>query len=464
MKVNQILRYSFLLVVLLGFASCQRKAKVNAEKPEISSETTHFKGATSTINIPIILTIPELEKTANQVVTGIIYKDESYTNNDNDDLKLVVKKSKEITISANKNELYFDVPLNIWAKLRKQILGVELSEDTEFETVMKFKTSLDVTSDWNFKTKTTSLGYRIVKEPTIKLGPLEIPITSLVKSALDDQLDGITKILDEQVQKQLNLRQIVQDHWELIQKPVLLDKEYRTWLRVQPQQFTISPIQGNKQQVSFNIGVSSVIDVFSGDEPSYTINKKIPSLVINENPEEKFHISLASELSYDQANQLIKDNLVGFKYQYKKKEIEVADAKVFGNGDKLVMEATFIGDVEGTLYFTGKPAYDSVTNSMFIDDLDFDVKSKKAVLKVANWLLKGTFKKKMTQHMRIGLQEEIDKVTDLVKESLQENSVSNNVKIDLHIDKVVPKGMFVADEMLRILIEIDGHTIVKYGE
>ena len=64
----------------------------------------------------------------------------------------------------------------------------------------------------------------------------------------------------------------------------------------------------------------------------------------------------------------------------------------------------------------------------------------------------------------IKIKEEIDKVTDLVKESLQENSVSNNVKIDLHIDKVVPKGMFVADEMLRILIEIDGHTIVKYGE
>ncbi len=463
MRIRVFARYGFLLVILF-FASCKRKAKVNAEKPETIVMAPEFNGETSTINIPIVLTIPELEKTANQVVSGIIYKDESYTNNNNDDLKLVVSKSQNITISANKNELFFDVPLSIWAKIRKEILGVELSEDTDFEMVMKFKTSLNVTSDWNFKTKTTSLGYKIVKDPTIKLGPLVIPITSLVTAALDDQIDDITKILDEEVQKQLNLRKIVQDHWELIQKPVLLDKEYRTWLRVQPQQFTISPIEGNKQQVSFNIGVNSIIDVFSGDQPDFTINKIIPSLIINEKPEDEFHLSIASELSYDQANQLIKDNIVGFTYQYKKKVIEVADAKIFGNGDKLVMEATFIGDVEGTLFFTGKPAYDSVTHSMFIDDLDFDVKSKKAVLKVANWLLKGTFKKRMADHMRIGLQEEIDKITDLVKKSLKENAISNNVNIDLEIDKVVPRGMFVTEEMMRILIEIDGHTIVRYGK
>ena len=229
MKINVLVRYSFLLMILV-FASCKRKAKVNAEKPEMVMMAPEFKGETSTINIPIVLTIPELEKTANQVVKGIIYKDESYTNNGNDDLKLVVSKNQNITISANKNELFFDVPLSIWAKIRKEILGVELTEDTDFDMVMKFKTSLDVTSDWNFKTKTTSLGYKIVKAPTIKLGPLVIPITALVTAALDDQLEAITTILDEEVQKQLNLRKIVQDHWELIQKPVLLDKEYRTWL------------------------------------------------------------------------------------------------------------------------------------------------------------------------------------------------------------------------------------------
>lgn len=438
--------------------------RVDPGQPDETNETSAQYNAISTINIPITLSIPELEKTANNLMKGVIYKDESYTNNDNDDLKITVTKTENITISAKGNELYYDVPLNIWAKVRKEILGLELSESTEFDAILKFKTKLDVTTDWNFVTKTTSEGYKILREPTIKLGPLDIPITSIVKGVLDSQLGDISAILDEQVKGQINLRKIVQDNWELIQKPVLVDEEYNTWLRVQPKQFTMSPIMGTKQYISFNIGTSSVIDVFSGDEPTYTINKKIPKLLIEQSPSNAFHVSLSSEISYAQANHLLSTSLVGFKYIHKKKEIEVSKAQVYGNGDNLVLEIHTIGDVEGKLFFSGKPTYDSTTKTMFIDDLDYDIKTKKAVLKTASWLLKGTFKNKLEKYMRLNLQEEIDKVTEMVQKSLKENAISSDMAIDLYIDKVTPKNIFIYDKTMRIIIEIDGKTQVIYGK
>lgn len=444
--------------------SCNKKAKVAAEKPDEATGTVEFINSPSTINIPIVLSIPELEKTANSLMTGDIYKDESYTNNNNDDLKLIVKKTKDITISAKDNILYYNVPLNIWAKVRKKILGVELSEDTEFETIMKFKTELNVTSDWNFKTKTSSEGYKILKEPTINLGPITVPITSIVESALDDQLGSISAILDEQVQGQINLRKIVQDNWELIQKPVLLDEEYNTWLRVQPKQFTMSPIEGNKHSIRFNIGTTSIIDVFSGAEPKYTINRQIPNLVIDEKPSDEFHVRLSSEISYEQANDLLSKSLVGFTYQHKKKEIEVSQAKVYGNGDDLVLEIHTIGDVEGQMYFSGKPAYDSTTKHMYIDNLDFDIKTKKVVLKAANWLLKGAFKNKLAKYMRLNLQEEIDAVTEMVQKNLKENAISSDMAIDLDVEKVTPRSIYIEDKTMRMLIDIDGRTKVVYGK
>ena len=460
---KSFLAFAILISQSLLF-SCNKKAKINAEKPDEEVSSSTFVNGTSTINIPIILSIPELEKTANNLMTGVIYKDESYTNNDNDDLKLIVKKNQNITISAKGNELFYDVPLNIWVKVRKQILGIELSEDTEFDAIMKFKTQLDVTTDWDFKTKTTSEGYKLLSAPTIKLGPLEIPITTIVKSTLDDQLDGITAILDEQVQEQINLKKIIQDNWVLIQKPVLLDEEFNTWLRVQPKQFTMSPITGDKQSISFNIGTTSIIDVFSGKEPQYTINKKIPKLVIEQKPSNSFHVSLSSEISYDQANELLSKALVGFTYKHKKKEIEISKAKVFGNGDKLVLEIHTIGDIEGQMFFSGKPAYDSTTKTMYIDNLDYDIKTKKAVLKAATWLLKGTFKNKLEKYLRISLQEEIDNVTEMVQKSLKENSISSDMEIDLNIEKVSPKSIFIYDKTMRILIDIDGDTKVIYGK
>lgn len=464
MKQTKSLFAFTLLGMLLVFVSCNKKAKINAEKPDEVPSSSTFVNGTSIINIPIVLSIPELEKTANSLMSGVIYKDESYTNNGNDDLKLIVKKNQEITISAKDNELFYDVPLNIWVKVRKQILGIELSEDTEFDAIMKFKTQLDVTTDWDFKTKTSSEGYKLLSAPTIKLGPLEIPITSIVKSTLDDQLDGITAILDEQVQEQINLKKVVQDNWELIQKPVLLDEQFNTWLRVQPKQFTMSPITGNKQYISFNIGTSSIIDVFSGKEPQYTINKDIPKLIIEQNPSNDFHVSLSSDISYDQANELLSKSLVGFTYTHKKKEIEVSKAKVFGNGDNLVLEIHTIGDIEGQMFFSGKPAYDTTTKTMFIDNLDYDIKTKKAVLKAATWLLKGTFKNKLEKYMRLNLQEEIDNVTAMVQKSLKENAISSDMEIDLDIKKVSPKSIFIYDKTMRILIDIDGETKVIYGK
>lgn len=464
MKQTKSLLSLALISVLFLLVSCNKKAKINAEKPDEIVSSATFNNSTSTINIPIVLSIPELEKTANNLMKGVIYKDESYTNNNNDDLKLTVTKNEQISISAKDNELFYNVPLNIWVKVRKQILGIELSEDTEFDAVMKFKTQLDVTTDWDFRTKTTSEGYKLLSAPTIKLGPLEIPITSIVESTLDDQLDGITAILDEQVQEQINLKKIIQDNWELIQKPVLLDEEFNTWLRVQPKQFTMSPIVGNKQHISFNIGTTSIIDVFSGKEPQYTINKNIPKLVIEEKPSNDFHVSLSSDISYDQANELLSKSLVGFTYKHKKKEIEVSKAKVFGNGDNLVLEIHTIGDIEGQMFFSGKPAYDTTTKTMFIDNLDYDIKTKKAVLKAATWLLKGTFKNKLEKYMRLNLQEEIDNVTAMVQKSLKENAISSDMAIDLDIQKVSPKSIFIYDKTMRILIDIDGKTKVIYGK
>lgn len=452
------------VLVLLAVTSCKKKAKVSAERPDVVTNVEAFVGEVSHINIPIELSIAELEKTANQVMSGVIYKDESYTNNDNDDLKLIVKKKSNISISAKGNNIYYNVPLNIWAKVRKRVLGVELAEDTDFDAILKFKTELNVNNNWDFKTKTSSLGYKILKKPVINLGPIEIPITGLVKDALDEQMDFITSTLDEEVQAQLNLKKIVQDNWRLMQKPVLLDKTYKTWLRVQPKEFTMSPIQGTKQHIKLNIGVNSIIDVFSGDEPTYSVNTILPPLVIEDNPKPDFHISLASEISYDQANKLLANSLVGFTYQHKKKEIEVTKANVYGNGDRLVMEVFVGGDVEGQLYFTGKPAYDSLSNTMFIDEFDMDVKSKKVVLKVANWLLKGTFKKRIERHLRVSLQEEVEGVTELIQKNLKENSVSDDLAIDLNIDRVVPRGVYVSDKTMRIILDISGKTSVKYGK
>ena len=64
------------------------------------TETYQFPKIPSSISVPISLPISEIQRLTNQSITGTLYEDQSYENNDNDQLKTKVEKDGEITMKA----------------------------------------------------------------------------------------------------------------------------------------------------------------------------------------------------------------------------------------------------------------------------------------------------------------------------------------------------------------------------
>ena len=100
------------------------------------TETYQFPKIPSSISVPISLPISEIQRLTNQSITGTLYEDQSYENNNNDQLKTKVEKDGEIVMKAlTNNRLLFSVPLKIWAEKGIGTLGLYSYQQTKRHTL-----------------------------------------------------------------------------------------------------------------------------------------------------------------------------------------------------------------------------------------------------------------------------------------------------------------------------------------
>lgn len=103
MKPLSLFKYIVPIIILGNLTFAQSKA---VKFPKLKSHIT----------LPLSIPIEDINSLVNYTVSGVIYEDNSYTDNDNDQFKVKVIKDGDIKITALKdNRLLINVPLKIWS-------------------------------------------------------------------------------------------------------------------------------------------------------------------------------------------------------------------------------------------------------------------------------------------------------------------------------------------------------------
>lgn len=209
--------------------------------------------------MPVTIPLSEISNIINASVKDMIFQDDSYTDNDNDQFKVKVWKTRPIRLVGDANQnIAIEVPLKIWAEKGIGTLGVYTYQETTFETVMYFKTALSFKNNWTVSTLTQPMGFKWVKKPVLDFGKIKIPITSLVEKSLKEQQQNFSKIIDKQMAAQLNFQQYAALAWNAFSQPFNISEEYNTWLKITPINVNITPLKFYGNQIDTNIG----IDIF----------------------------------------------------------------------------------------------------------------------------------------------------------------------------------------------------------
>lgn len=376
---------------------------------------------------------------------------------------------------ADREKIYFSVPLHIYAKGRwkwdpcKLCPSINKTEDTSFDLVINTESRIGFTEDYQVKTITSGEFEWGDTKPFLQLGPLKIGLARFVEPKMQEQMNLMAKRLDKELQNKLNIKQYVAEAWLLMQEPIKLDNELNAWLTITPKDIRIAPLQVKKGIITTHIGVTSYLNATTDGKPKVSLNRTLPKLKVDNNLSDNVQIGLTATIPYEHASKLLQEQVAGqtFKFDGGKSEVKVNTASISASEDQLVImldvngkkkAGLFTKKIVGKLYLRGTPFYDPQSGSIKIRDVDYDLDTQDKLLSTASWLAKNTFKEMIQQQVNIPVQGELAKAKKLLQASLDKSSrVNSSLLLRGNISDIAPENIYLTPTGIKAVINAKGN-------
>lgn len=428
----------------------------------------------STLNLPISLEVEDLQDAINNQFKGILYNDNSFENNNDDNLILKVTKIADFKLSAKGDKIMIVAPLEVYVKgrLKKdffsmfdQDFGIDKSKEATFKLDVTVNTKLNLNQDWDIITKSEA-GFQWREQPYLELGPIKIPIGSIIETVVNNQIADINKKLDAEITKNIKLKPMALQFWNQLQTPIEVSERYQTYLKITPEFISMSNIKSDGKKIDVNLGFRSDISVISGYKPEPVEPRPLPKLQQQTRSDSTFNLYFNVNVPYAFATEQAKKEFVGKEMQFDNgmQLITLNDISFFNNGDKIGMmldvyavlkNGIFKKKFKGIVYALGTPVYNDTTQVVSIKNFEFDIKSRDALVGTAEWLLKNNLRKKIEEKLNFPVKEQLEKAQKTADESLN-NAKIPGMKLKGKVENIKPQSIKLSEENIQLIIQSTG--------
>lgn len=453
--IQNVKMRKFLIMFLLVFG-----AKVFSQQnvQVVSATDLNFPKIKSSITMPVKIPLSEIANIINNSVPQLVFQDDSYTDNDNDQFKVKVWKTRPIRLVGGTNQnLLIEVPLKIWAEKGIGTFGVYTYQNTTFETVMYFNSQLTFNNNWTMNTKTQPMGFKWVTKPVLDYGKIKVPITNLVESSLKKQQADFCKTIDEMMLKQLNFQQYAIMAWNQFSQPFNISEEYNTWLKITPIAVNISPLVFYGNQIEANIGIDTFSETFTGQKPAASPSiKTIANFNSVQALPQKFLLQTTANIPFTEATAIAEKMFLNKEFDFRegKSKIKITKIKVYGENQRIMIEAQTEGTVDGTSFISGFPIYDELKRKIVLSDTKFKLKTKNILQKTATLLFQGKIVKMIEEEYGIPTAE----LESSSKKSIEETfnkEYFKGLKMQGKVFKLKPSQVILNQNGITAVIDTD---------
>jgi hypothetical protein len=276
-----------------------------------------------------------------------------------------------------------------------------------------------------------------------------------------DVMNGLKANLDEAkgaIEKKygiIDLRQRFQLIWDKLNE--VYSVYQLGWLQINPKKIRLNNLLARNDSLNLNLGISAHPVI--GFEKTKEQNSGVPNLSDFSN-HSGFNIFLDAWLDYDSLSNIVnaqfRDKRFDFKTGPLNKYVIVKNCKLLGvDNEKLVIKMDFEGSYNGVAWFTGKPFYDETAKVIEMRDVDFDVKTRDALLKTANWLFNKRITNELKKYSRFDLTGYIDSAKTSVTQQLNKEWMSG-IRSYGHINEMKLIGLYPVSKYLVIRSNCSG--------
>lgn len=449
-RILVMIKYVF--GVLLLFIGACKSAQPGAQAPAKPMEQYEdkFQIKTSMINIPVRIGVADLEQSLNQQLNGVIYEDKDF--NDGDNMTIKATKRDQINIQMEGQQVKYRVPLSLLIKYDIGITKVEAVGDI----ALNFQTSFSIKPNWALETSTTVNGYEWLQQPRLKMAGVSLPVGFIADLVLKNSKQTLAKGIDEQVKEQLDLGKIMGENWKKMFDPVLVAPEYNTWLQVNPQSISMTPLKLDNDQITSTIIVESKPAIKIGERPKTLPAPVLPNFKYAQTATDDFILFLDTDISYTEAERLANANLAGQTFIQGKKFVKVEKIEFYGQGENLVVNTFLSGSYNGSVYLTGRPEFDFNKNTIDIRDLKFTLETENFLYKSAAWLLKSTIKKKIQENMNFLLDDNLKAIQTQLQQQLANYVVAPGIRLNGQLNQLNIQNAYLSRDGIKVQLGLSG--------
>ncbi len=453
---------TFILVIVL-MASC--KTTLQIEPPRESYLPSNLTPATSELPLLVEVDVKKLESAINQKINGLVFEGDKLNNQD---LSIKIWKAQNFSFNVKNNVIEYRVPLKLWTRFAWSVDKFGLSMGDTYEATgsiaLNYKTTIEIDKNWKLVAKTTSHGFQWIDTPKLNVIGVSVPITPIATIALQQSEELITSQIDAILAQTINIKKYVAMAWKEAQKPMQVSPENDLWVRISPKNVYVSPFTTNGQKLYVAISIQAVIESFMGVQPVQNKLTVLPPFTVSANQPKDFNLNIATDITYEKISELAKSQLQNKTFSEGNKSITITDLSVFGSEGKAIFVADVIGSIKGRIYFTGTLGYNAETMSIEVLQPEFDIKTKNALVKSANWLLNGFIIKKITPYLTYPVQDELTTMKTEANKMLTNYKVYDGVDLTGKLHTISVQRIDLVPGAIRLHANVGGNIALKVND
>ncbi len=400
---------TLLLSLSLLLPGCATTKKIEALKPEPGNTSeVVYQSATSFINLPVSISISDVETQVNKLLNGLIYED---NNIKDDDIMVKVWKTAPIKFSEDKGRLKSIVPIKVTANVRygTTALGMDLHDTREvnMDAVITFNSKIGL-SNWKMTTDTTIESLEWKESPSITIAGKKVSVTYLINPAIKMFKSRIESEIDKSLAKVADFKPQVLDALEKMTTPFLTSEQFETWFSLNPVELYVTDAVLSKKQITMNMGLKCTMETRVGEQPKKTFKKEAVVLKAVKTMPDQIDVVVAAVSTYESASKIITKNFQGQEFGEGKRKVTVQKVDLWSKDDKMIVALDMTGSINGTIYLSGYPNYNPVTKEIFFDQMDYVLNTKSILMKTANWFAEGLILKKIQENCRYSIKQNLE--------------------------------------------------------
>lgn len=437
-----------LIQVTLSASACSTvKPSLNAQPPATTPSRATLPRELSSISVPIEASAEEIGRTLSKVVPVRLYQGSTKSVGISADLR----RNGPIDVAAHDNALFLTLPVTVslsYAGFETPALPVKL----------RFRAAASIGSDWRLSADIRYLGLSDLFAEQVGIGPLSIK----PRAVIEGLTQPLQQVLSSQVNKQLNesfsLKAKLAKAWEAAQKPILVDQKLNAWLRLAPREITLFPLKAQNNRVSLAVGIVTYAEVILGQQPQAAPLLPLPPLKLVNNLDRTFRIALNANLYYKDLCTAAAPFLLNKEFNSEGRKIVVKSFELYGNGDKFVIKVVTEGSLDGTFYLTGKPRFDSRSNVLSVEEVDFDLQSRSLLLQSADWLLHSTIRDRIQEKLNLDLSRQLEESRELAGKAIAQRRLLDQVSLKGEIKSLKLGEFLLGPDRIFVQVVAEGES------